>query len=1188
MIRFIENIGDYYSQHFFTDNFPKKVFDKAGYVTQKKDSDGKDIGNHLSEINALISPLREKYYRFKNDLFSIQRVKDKVKRTHDFHREILQALGYINGTPEYNQPVYLDDTQVIPVRYNYTKGGKPYLFIMEMKAIVHEGEKAPEGIYDQTWVKDEWEKVFPEAWGDFTLNPDVIKDALSELFLLPEDERPVYVIMFAGAKIFLIHFEKWKYDSFLLFDLEELFLESQISANRDYLALFYALLAKPNFLGNTDSLLQSLDEDAHKAAYGVTQNLKKGVIFAVESLANEAIWHKKKTAKTLEDKEAIEKLMADEKFAKELKDECLTMVYRLLFLFYAEAREDLEILPVKDATYQKGYSLEMLRDLEFVHLGTDSSKEGHFFSISLWKLFDYLHSGVRTANGFEMKPLDSPLFDNTELKHLLGVQFRNIVLQQIIKRLSLSDQSKGKSRGRISYGNLGINQLGSVYESLLAFSGFFAADTLIEVKAADDPDGKEGTFLVPLTRRDEFKEDEILKDPENPQYDQQLPKGHFVYRLNGRDRKKSASYYTPEVLTQTTVKYTLKGIIDKLKERQEKGEDCADEILTLKILEPAMGAAAFHNEAINQLADAYLELKEIEAVRKGRKRIVPGSYNDELQKVKAYIAANNVYGVDLNPTAVELGKLSLWLNCMHRNMETPFFAHRLGVGNAVVGCWLKVYDAEDVIAEYPKEGTTKQRNTLIPKAWWTKAPKRVKWDKKGVLTRKTNQFYHFLLPDENMLASAGIGLIKEDLTDLEKKGIAERKKEFKQPLTSLECKRLEKLCKVIDTLLDEHYKQIKEIIKDTTSAYAVYGQSAPQIAIKGYDEKERLAERRNARSAPFYKLRIIMDYWCSLWFWDARNAADFPNRNEWYNEVENILGIDLSGLAENAGAPEILANIKKNAASRWTLFGSDTRIQTIASLREQHRFFHHELEFLEVFKDRGGFDVIVGNPPWIKLVFEEKDIIAEQFPEIEIRKTTAPQVRKMQEAYLAIANHKAGYYSELIGTEGLAQFMNAYQNYPLLIGQQTNLYKCVLEDGFSLTAPQGYMGLVHPDSVYDDPRGQPLRKEIYHRLSFHFQFRNEFALFSETNDHGRMEFSINVFRGTPTPVSFININNLFHPSTIDGCFAHNGVGLCGGIKAPTKDGKYSWNISPHKDRLVQYTEGRLKLIAATFENSNNW
>lgn len=160
----------------------QKVFDKAGYVTQKKDVDGVNSDNHISEINARISPLREKYYRFKNDLFNIQREKDKVKRTHEFHREILEALGYINGTPEYSSPLFLNDIEVIPVRYNYPKGGKPYLFIMEMKAIVREGDKDPEGIYEQTWVKDEWEKVFPKSWGDVVLKPDVIKDALSELF----------------------------------------------------------------------------------------------------------------------------------------------------------------------------------------------------------------------------------------------------------------------------------------------------------------------------------------------------------------------------------------------------------------------------------------------------------------------------------------------------------------------------------------------------------------------------------------------------------------------------------------------------------------------------------------------------------------------------------------------------------------------------------------------------------------------------------------------------------------------------------------------------------------------------------------------------------------------------------------------------------------------------------------------
>lgn len=1185
MIRFIENIGDYFSQHFFSDDFPKKVFDKAGYVTQKKDSEGNKTANHISEINALISPLREKYYRFKNDLLNIQRTKDKVKRTHDFHKEVLTALGYINGTPEYNQPVYLDDTAVIPVRYNLTKGGKPYLFIMEMKAMINEGDKAADGIYNQTWIKDEWEKVFPSSWSDVLLRPDVIKDALSELFLLPESERPVYVIMLAGAKIFLIQYEKWKYDSFLLFDLEELFTESQISANRDYLALFYALLAKTNFLGSTDSLLQSLDEDAHKAAYGVTQNLKKGVIYAVESLANEAIWFRLNNAKTLAAKAAIEALMADEKFAKELKDECLTMVYRLLFLFYAEAREDLEILPTKDATYKKGYSLDMLRDLEFVHLGTDSSKDGHFFSISLWKLFDYLHNGVKTSNGFQMKPLDSPLFDNTELKHLVGVQFRNVILQQIIKRLSLSDPGKGKSRGRISYGNLGINQLGSVYESLLAFSGFFASDTLIEVKAANDPDGKEGTFLVPLIRRDEFKEEEILKDPDNPQYDKQLPKGHFVYRLNGRDRKKSASYYTPEVLTQTTVKYTLKGIIDKLKVRQEKGEDCADEILSLKILEPAMGAAAFQNEVINQLADAYLELKETEEVKKGRKRITPGSYNDELQKVKAFIAANNVYGVDLNPTAVELGKLSLWLNCMHRNMETPFFAHRLAVGNAVVGCWLKVFNEQDIVVEYPIEGTTKQRTTPIAKAWWAKAPQRISWDKKGILNRKPNQFYHFLLPDDNMLASAGIALLKEELTDAQKKAITKWKNEFKQPLTSQECKRLQKLSNVIDALLEEHYKQIKEIIKDTTSVYAVYGQIAPQIAFKGYDEKERLAESRNARSAPFYKLRMVMDYWCSLWFWDARNAADFPKRNEWYNEIENILGIDLSGLDEKANSKEILENIKKNAGDSSTLFENKNRLTIIEELRQQHRFFHYELEFLEVFKEKGGFDVIVGNPPWVKVTFEEAELISEKFPESILRNESAPEVAKRRLPFISDPGQKELYLKENISLEAMATFLNSPQCYYLLKGQQTDLYRCIIVQANLFINVNGYCGLIHPESIYDDPKGSILRKYLFERLKFHFQFKNERKLF---DIHHENIYGLNIFSGKSGLPDFYSMHNLFHPSTIDSSFVHDGSGLPGGIKKLNENGKFVWNTDAHLTRIIRFRETELKLLSKTFEDSEKW
>jgi hypothetical protein len=68
---------------------------------------------------------------------------------------------------------------------------------------------------------------------------------------------------------------------------------------------------------------------------------------------------------------------------------------------------------------------------------------------------------------------------------------------------------------------------------------------------------------------------------------------------------------------------------------------------------------------------------------------------------------------------------------------------------------------------------------------------------------------------------------------------------------------------------------------------------------------EYTAESRNARSAPFYRLKMVMDYWCSLWFWDVRNFVDIPTRTEWYNEIENILGVDLSGLNENASSSEI-------------------------------------------------------------------------------------------------------------------------------------------------------------------------------------------------------------------------------------------------------------------------------------------
>jgi hypothetical protein len=863
--------------------------------------------------------------------------------------------------------------------------------------------------------------------------------------------------------------------------------------------------------------------------------------------------------------------------------------------------------------YQKGYSLEMLRDLEQTPLQTDHAANGYFFHESLHQLFQLMSAGYReNENGrnksFRIRHIDSPLFDDDKLNQLKGVKFRNFVWQDVICQLSLSREVRGKSRGRISYANLGINQLGSVYESLLAFRGFYAEQDFIEVHPKNKP--KEGTLLVPRKRRNDFDDAEVLRTKEGKEVI--IPKGQFVYRLSGRDRQKSASYYTPEVLTQCTVKYTLKSILEKV----ETGEMKALELLELKLLEPAMGAAAFHNELINQLAEAYLSHRQNEL----KQKISPEKFREELQKVKAYIATNNTYGVDLNPTAIELGKLSLWLNVIHKDMETPFFGYRLGVGNAVVGAWLKVYKKKAIIVDFPKTGTTAQRNKPIKKEWWDKAPKHLHFKPNDALQRKDDEIYHFLLPDKNMVPSAGIKLLKHEF-DTEATHIRNWKSDFCAPINGDEYKRLQKLSKAIDLLLEEHYKFQASINAQTKTKGGFFGayedEEQGELGLRSYDEKEQLAAQRNNTNAPYYKLKLIMDYWCALWFWDMRDAKELPKRQQWYDDIEKIINIDLSLLEEVEIEEELApkqtlkqASLFEEPAKQYTLKSyrkdktatlkklggalqsnpdslfKNERSKIVNQLADQYKFFHNQLEFIEVFKERGGFDVAVGNPPWLKVKFEEKGLMSEVYPELQIRSISAPRVRKLQQSFLELQDQKNKYFLEYIENEATSTFLNAYQNYPFLKGQQTDLYKCVLENGFYLISKDGFLGLLHPEGVYDDPNGQLLRLEVYPRLKYHFQFQNVLYLFKEIKDGNK--FSVNIYKGIKDKIEFHNINNLFHPSTIDGCFITKpSQEKVHGLKIKTNE-KYEWNLKPHSSRKIFISESELKILARVVDDSENW
>ncbi len=1222
--RFIQNVGDYFPSGYFSDDFLTKV-QKCASVSD-------------DEAKSMCAPyvrLKQDYNDYKNFIINNRpRVEDAIKKTHDFHTRLLSILGY-NTDHAYDTPYIVNDettpAEMIPVRHVIYQGEQVKMLVMEMQNLIAIEEKEPAGLFEQQYESDErsgqqkytarqWHNVFELDTTQYKISPAIINKAITHIFLMPEKRRPHFILMLAGNVVFLFDKDKWAKGSYLQFSLDDLFAQASIDVKHRMLyALFHMLVSKQTLAAEGEMvLMDTLIEESYKNAYEVTKDLKEGVILAVETLANEALyyWRQNQNIPVSD--------YTDDTFESEVKDDCLTIVYRLLFLFYAESRDELEILPMNDDVYKMGYSLELLRDLETVRLNSEGSRNGYFFDDSIRHLFKLLREGHNSKNldnggkSFRVRPIDSPLFNDHNLNHLAPVRIRNCKWQEIIKALSLS--KKKNYCGRISYANLGVNQLGSVYESLLAYRGFYAEEDYIEVHKANNP--QDGTFLVPYSRMNDFDLSEVLCDPQTGE-PVILPKGTFVYRLNGRDRQKSASYYTPEVLTRSTVKYTLKSIIDEVRANKRK----ATELLDLKILEPAMGAAAFQNEVINQLAEAYLAEQQRQRHETGAAtwRIAPDKYRDELQKVKAYIATHNVYGVDLNPTAIELGKLSLWLNVIHKEMETPFFSNRLALGNAVIGAWLKVYSKDEF---YNLKG---RNNKKLPNAWWEKAPHKVKFGQNAV-KRSVNEIYHFLLPDKNMLGVRTIAEQKKAHPN-ENMRMTELIKNWTAPIGDDEFRMLQRISGKIDVLLKEYFQfqqSIEHITQNKKQIWGIPGER--DMNLENYEEKERLNDMRYRHDNAYFRLKMVMDYWCALWFWEYDEAALLPTRDEYWNDIEAMLNVSdkqldsrtakalrmytnkavtltphdegyVSDLFEQPKLPlaqdeavqygnndETSAIIKlskeellaKTKGEYRSFFDNSERFAIVKKYAERYHFFHPMLEFLEVFWLRDGFDIICGNPPWIKLEFDELGILSEKYPEVAIRKVSAPDARKMRDRMFELnPTTEKLYRSEEIETACSSTFMNAYCNYPLLLGQQTNLYKCVLENAMDMASEdKGYIGLLTPESIYDDPKGQPLRRELYKRLRYHFQYQNELRLFAEVHHHTVYgDQLLGPIRRSSSP-RFASLSNLFHPSTVDACFAHDGHGLCGGIK----DENGNWNTKPHRDRIVTITDKELQVLSDTFED----
>ena len=677
-----------------------------------------------------------------------------------------------------------------------------------------------------------------------------------------------WVMLLAPRQILLLERGKWTHNRLLRFVLDDILGRREAPTLQATAALLHRDCLLP---AEGTSLHDILDDNSHKRAFAVSTDLKHALRECVELIGNEAIRYLREVRK-----ERVYRL--DDKLAGQLGLEALRYMYRLLFLFYIEARPELGYAPVNAEPYRKGYSLEHLRDLELVRLTGSESLNGSYIHESVQTLFRLIRAGFDGGdpdllagslhNTFQIRPLDSALFRKGAMPLLDSVELRNEVLQQVIRLMSLTRPAKGRNRrrGRISYAQLGINQLGAVYEALLSYRGFFAEEDLYEVKqAGKDPDELANAWFVPLEELHKYSQEErVFESGTNGRRKLKVhPKGRFIYRLAGRDREKTASYYTPESLTRCVVKYALKELIPD--------DMPASRILDLTICEPAMGSAAFLNEAVNQLAEKYLDRRQREA----GERIPHARYADELQKTKHFITDRNVFGVDLNPVARELAEVSLWLNCIHEDGHVPWFGYQLVTGNSLVGARRQVYDSA-------KLGEGKRRG----ERWFNFAPDRV-------ATAEPGTVYHFLLPDPGMADYRNKAAMRYEADNFAR--IRGWRKTFCRPFAKDEISELEALSARVDELWALHTEQLSRDRRETEDSLPVWGQkdsTHPQRTANQWKDRIRdqgVFSRGTRTASPYRRLKLVMDYWCALWFWPIAEAAQLPTRDDFLNEVSLVL-----------------------------------------------------------------------------------------------------------------------------------------------------------------------------------------------------------------------------------------------------------------------------------------------------------
>lgn len=972
---------------------------------------------------------------------------------------------------------------------------------------------------------------------------------LSALFVA--EDAPAFALVLAGRIALIAERERWPEGRYLALDLQLVCERNDDKKGGEVdtaLACLSAESLAPDAEGNI--WWHAVLDESIKHTVGVSQDLREGVRLSIEIIANDVVDRRVQ--------QELDPLPPEE--AQPLAKQALRFLYRILFLLYAEASPELGVLPTGATEYDQGYSLDRLRELIQVPLTTPASESGTHLYDSLAVLFTLVDEGYDPQineddeglhESLVFRSLRADLFRAESISHINEVKLSNARLQQVLQHLLLSKEIRGRDRGFISYAELGINQLGAVYEGLMSYTGRFAESDLYEV--AKGGDSSRGSWLVPVERAGGINDTDFVR-VEDPITGERKPvlhtRGSFVFRLAGRERQQSASYYTPEVLTRFTVGQALEELLD-----QDDQTTTAEELLSLTVCEPALGSGAFAIEAVRQLATEYLKRRQEEL----GKRIDPEEYPKELQKVKAYIALHNVYGVDLNATAVELAEISLWLDTMVEGLQAPWFGLHLRRGNSLIGA--------------RRSGFT--RSALGGRSWQQAVPTPMRAQGKEA---RTDLIHHFLMPAGGWGAAAEVG---KDIKDLVPEAVAALKswrRSTRPKPTKKQLDMLGDLAGRVETLWEIAGRRLEIAEQQIRRDIPLWGRDA-EPADAAYVDREQIEQSLADPDGSYRRLRRVMDAWCALWFWPlTENEVPPPTLEQWYEALSMIFGHSLSATKSAKHGDGTLADVAtwdglELAEENDRLFAGARSIEDVLAahpwlvvceqIAERQGFFHWELDYATTFANRNGFDLQAGNPPWVRPVADAPALLAEGDPWWQLTtKATQDVVRQRLEETLALPGMKKLVIDSLSDTSANSAFLGSTQLFPLLGGLQADLYRCFMEATWRHSRNGGIVVLLHPESHLTDEKAGKLRAATHLRLRRHWQFINALLLF-EIKDNKR--YGVHVYGDRRETPNFLFASNLYHPDTVLRSLLHDGSGPEPGLR----DDSDAWDLRPHKRRILQ-------------------